>query len=319
MKPEVLIIGGGVVDIPVCPVNSTVFDVGSFPAESISMQVGGDAVNESIIISRLGHGSAIASKIGMDGAGDFILKTLNSAGVNTDHVIREAGLDTGINIVLIGEDAERRFITNRNGSLRRLAPEDIYPAIESKMFQDIRVVCLASMFVSPLLTCENTPPLFERIKAEGKILCADTTRRKNGETIHDIAPMLKYLDYFFPNYEEAALIAGSKDLDEIADAFLSCGVKNVVIKIGANGCYLKNADQSVIVPAYSGANCIDTTGAGDNFAAAFITAVLEGKSFVECGRYANAAASVCVEKVGAVAGIQDRSEVDRRYAEMRRN
>lgn len=316
-QPEILLIGGGVVDIPLCPVDSDVFSVSSHPLDSIRMCVGGDAVNESIIASRLGHHVSIASKVGDDTAGHFICETLADAGVDTRYVIREKGLDTGINIVLVRENGERSFITNRNGSLRKLAARDVLPALQDPMLASAPVVSLASIFVSPMLTPEDTQQLFARIKSNGSVLCADTTRPKNGETVEDIAGLLSHLDYIFPNYDEAVQITGERALEDIASRFLSKGVKNVVIKIGSRGCYIQNDHFHAIVPAFAGTNCIDTTGAGDNFAAAFLCALLEGRDFVECARFANAAASICVETIGATTGIQDRQKVDARYLAMR--
>ncbi len=57
----------------------------------------------------------------------------------------------------------------------------------------------------------------------------------------------------------------------------------------------------------------DTIGAGDNFAAGFIRAVLDGRSVKECGEYANAVASLSVEGVGATSGVRSREQVKERY------
>ena len=314
LNPEAVIIGGAVVDIPLAPVDKAVFDAASWPLESISMRVGGDALNESIALRRLGHGPLLVSKLGADAAGDYILRALDEAGVDTAGVVREAGLDTAINIVLVREDGERSFITNRNGSLRRLGPEDVLPAMDLPAFTGAKVACLASLFVSPMLTPENTAPLFERIRAMGIALCADSTRRKNGETVADppVAAMLSHLDYFFPNLSEAALLTGREDPDAIADALLDCGVRHAVLKMGGQGCLLKSRTERHLVPAFPHARCVDTTGAGDTFAAGFIAGLLEGRSFRDCGRLANAAASLCLEHVGANAAMWTRADVEKR-------
>ena len=318
MRPEILLIGGGVVDIPLRPVDASLFSSASYPLDCIRMCVGGDAVNESIIAARLGHRVALASKVGDDAAGRFICDTLADVGVDTRFVIREAGLDTGINIVLVREDGERSFITNRNGSLRRLSARDVLPALQAPELSNVPVVSLASIFVSPLLTPGDTQQLFDRIKSGGSLLCADTTRPKNGETVDDIAGLLSHLDYIFPNYDEAAQLTLERSPEAIAKRFLEKGVKNVVIKTGAQGCHIQNDRVCASIPAYAHTQCVDTTGAGDNFAAAFLCALLEGRDFPECARFANAAASVCVESVGATTGVQDRACVDARYREMAR-
>ncbi len=82
------------------------------------------------------------------------------------------------------------------------------------------------------------------------------------ETLEDIRQALSYVDYLFPNFAEAKLLTGKETLNEIADSFLSCGVKTVVIKTGKRGCFIKRADMKMEVPAVSGITAIDTIGAG---------------------------------------------------------
>ena len=167
MRPEIAVIGAGIVDIPLSPVDRSIFDASSTPLERIAMHVGGDAANEAMALARLGHRPLLVSKLGRDAAGDFVLDTLAGAGVDTSAVVREAGLDTGINVVLVTPDGERRFLTNRSGSLRRLGLQDILPALESDAFRDVRAACLASLFVSPALTIRDAAALLSRLKARG--------------------------------------------------------------------------------------------------------------------------------------------------------
>lgn len=308
---EAIIMGAAIADVLLRPVTEDVFCTGSQPVDSVRMSIGGDAINEATILARLGHSPLLATKLGCDGVADFIADHCGRERVEL-HAVCEAGLDTGINVVLVGPTGERSFITNRNGSLRKLSLHDLLPVLETQAFVQAKVVCLASMFVSPELKIPDMEALFARVKAAGKILCADTTKRKNGETLADVAGVVRYLDYFLPNLDEARLLTGLDAPDEIADALLGCGVKNVVLKLGSTGCLLKNSSERHLVPAWPGANCIDTTGAGDNFAAGFIAALLEGESFLRCGAFANAVASLCVESLGATTARMNRAEAERR-------
>lgn len=309
---DAVIIGAAIADILLRPVDETVFSTGSCAVDSIRMSVGGDALNEATVLVRLGHAPMLATKLGRDGVADYILAHCAREGVAV-HAVCDEAMDTGINAVLVGPDGERSFVTNRNGSLRKLSLEDALSALETPAFVQARAVCLASMFVSPLLGLTEMETLFARIKSAGKLLCADSTKRKHGETVSDAAGALRHLDYFFPNLEEARLLTGRDAPDDVADALLNAGVKHVALKLGGHGCLLKSGRERVIVPAYPGAVCVDTTGAGDTFAAAFIAALLEGRKFAECGAYANAAASVCIEQLGATAARMDAEEVHRRY------
>ena len=311
-SPDAIIIGAAIVDIPLAPVSRAVFDAPSTPLERIAMRVGGDAANEALVLARLGHAPALISLVGRDVPGDFALQTLSAAGVDVRRVTRREGLDTGINVVLVGADGERGFITSSTGSLRRLGLSDILPTLEGPGLEGAKVACLASLFVSPALALDDTAALFDALKARGLTLCADTTRRKHGETLKEAGPALSRLDYFFPNLEEAALLTGTEDPDASADALLGCGVGHVALKLGGKGCLLKSRTERHLIPAVPGVRCVDTTGAGDTFAAAFIAALIEGKSFADCGRFACAAASLCVETVGATDGAWTRADAEKR-------
>ena len=310
--PDSIIIGAAIVDIPLSPVTPDIFTAHSTPLQRIAMGLGGDAANESLVLARLGHAPALVSVVGRDAPGDFVCQTLSRSGVDVSTVTVREGLDTGINVVLVRPDGERSFITSRSGSLRQLSLSDILPALDAPSLSGARVACLASLFVSPQLTLEDTATLFDVLKSRGLILCADTTRPKHGETLRESAEILSRLDFFFPNLDEASALTGQKEPDAVADTLLDCGVKHVALKLGGKGCLLKSREERHLVPAVPGVLCVDTTGAGDTFAGAFIAAILEGRSFADCGRFANAAASLCVETVGATEGTWTRAEVEQR-------
>lgn len=309
MMYDVTIIGAAIIDVLAQPVSGKELSVRSFPAQCIRMTVGGDAANEATTLARLGKRVNLITKLGKDLTGQMLLTHFRENGISTEDSVLEEGLDTGINIVLVDKDAERSFITNRNGSLRRLS----LPDIPLDALKKSPLVCFASIFVSPLFDVPAMASLFRAAKKQGCTLCADMTRCKNGETLDDIREAIQYLDYLFPNYEEAKAVSGKEDLDEIADAFLDCGVSCMVIKTGADGCFIKTRTQRLVIPAYPDTRCIDTTGAGDNFAAGFLYALSEQMTLEDCGRFANAAASIAVEHVGACTGVQSLKQVLERF------
>lgn len=309
---DVLCVGAAVVDIPLQPVSRDIFETESYPLQQISMTIGGDAINEATIISRLGHKAGLVSMVGKDAAGRFIVEHCEKNGIDYSGVKRKEGVDTSINVGLVTADGERTFVTNRNGSLWKLTVDDL----DLSMISEARLLSLASIFNNPLLDCRALVHIFKEARKHGMIICADMIKARLGETLDDIREALGYVDYFFPNYEEACLMTGETGLDKIADQFLECGIGHVVIKTGKKGCFIKSRDGSVLeVPAMKGITAIDTIGAGDNFASGFITAILEGKDLKECAEFANVTASVSVQSVGATTGVKNRAQVEERLAE----
>jgi sugar/nucleoside kinase (ribokinase family) len=84
---------------------------------------------------------------------------------------------------------------------------------------------------------------------------------------------LPHVDFFFCNSREACFLTGEDDPIEAVRALRTRGAWAVVLKLGADGCWIESADLSEGVPGLP-AEVVDTTGAGDAFAAGFIAAML---------------------------------------------
>lgn len=307
-KKEISIIGAGVVDILVGAVDEKLFSRSTTPMDFIKMSFGGDALNEAIVLSRLGKKVQWISKVGDDDAGKRILNYAAENKLSVECVKVEPGLETGVNIVMVDGNGERHFLTNPRSSLRKLSEEDIAPHFDSMG----EIVCFASMFVSSLLDIATTERIFRRIKSKPRILAFDATRPKNKETLKDLATILSCADYFFPNEAELATLTGEADIQKNISALLDCGLKCAVVKRGGKGCIIATKEAQIEIPAYRVEKVIDTTGAGDCFSAGFLYALSEGWRLEECGRFACAVASCSVEEVGAVAGVTSLEKVIQR-------
>ncbi|MCI8914479.1 sugar kinase [Pseudoflavonifractor sp. 60] len=308
---EIVILGAAITDLQIYPVSKSVVDVASYPAEQMVWTVGGDTLNEATILTRLGHRVRMISCIGDDAPGAMILEHCRENHIDTAFLNRDPTKTTAINVGLIWKDGERTFLNNRSGSLWTFSPEDV----DLSAVSEGKILSFASIFNNPLLDGPFLLELFRTAAAREMTICADMVAPKRGETLEDVREALALVDYFFPNYEEAARLTGETGIDAIADALLDLGVKNVLLKIGRQGCLVKNRQRRLIVPAYPDARCVDTTGAGDNFASGFICGLLEGLTLEECAQLANCAASLAIEAVGATQGVQSRKQVEARLAD----
>lgn len=305
-KLDVICLGAAIVDIPLRPVSRDIFDIESYPIDNIAMAVGGDAMNEATVISRLGFKTGIIAAIGDDAAGQFILRSCEKDHIDVEGITIDPAINTSMNIGLVTADGERTFITNRNGSLWKENIEHV----DFDKIRQAKILSLASIFNCPLLDGKALVKIFKAAKDCGMTITADMIMPRLGETLDDIREALSYVDYFFPNFDEACLLAHQEEEEKVADVLYGCGVKNVVMKIGKRGCYIRNAQGSMVVPACKGVTAIDTIGAGDNFASGFIAGLLQGKDLRECGIYANCTAAISVQYPGATAGVQNREMVE---------
>ena len=309
---DVTVIGPSVIDILAAPFDPEALAKGKRDVDQIRMSFGGDALNESVVLSRMGKKVQLISKIGADEAGRSIRKHLEKEKVSTKHVIVEQGLNTSVNIALVDADGERKFLTDPHSSQRKLGLEDVLPMLD----ETAPIVSFASIFISPCFSIEKTEQLFSRIKAAGKTLVSDVTRPKNGETFDDLKFLFPYMDFFVPNDEEIFLLTGEKDPYKNVQMLVDAGVKTAVVKIGKDGCLIGTRDGILHVPAVAGVKCVDTTGAGDSFAAGLIAGLAEGRSIVDCARLGCAAASCSIEQVGATDGVRSLEQVMERYARL---
>jgi sugar/nucleoside kinase (ribokinase family) len=271
--------------------------------EGITLAVGGDAVNQAIALTRLGLDAKLICSAGRDNAGFFLRETIASTGADISGIYLADGYQTGVSIVMISGDGQRKFIT----PFTRDRP-DYLPYAETACV-DASVVSIASLMLRPFVTPANVLRIARPASERKSVVCADVVAHGGFCSFEELRPAMPFIDYIFPNEEEGAFLTGRESLDGIADSLLAVGVKNVVIKIGSRGCFLKNGETRLIVPAFD-APAVDTTGAGDNFAAGFIKSLLDGRSPRECCLYANAAAGVAVGAVGANTGVKSASQID---------
>lgn len=301
---DVAVIGVALMDLPLGPLDEQIFKKETVIVPEIKLTTGGDALNEAVILSRLGKKSALMSRIGTDMLGDLLVKRCEDEGVDHSRLQRDPQTDTRINVVVIGKEGQRHFVKTTGAGSASLEPEDI----DYGFIAGAKAISLASLFCSRLRNPETVLKILKEARAHSVATFADMVPMTGGETIRDIGEALSYLDYFLPNREEASLLTGLSDPDEMANQLLSYGPGNVIIKLGQEGCLVKNRKERYRIPAFS-VDAVDTTGAGDNFAAGFITAVLDGMELEECGIFASAAAAVSTEAVGATEAVTDKNQV----------
>jgi len=128
--------------------------------------------------------------------------------------------------------------------------------------------------------------------------------------------LLSVVDYLTPNESELAILTGTPPREltrnaaaQLAGKLRARGTKNVIVKMGAQGALLVGGRQEHFWPALK-LVAVDTTAAGDAFNAAFAYALAEGKSEIEAGKFATAAAACSVTKAGAQPSMPTRAEVE---------
>ena len=302
-QTDLICIGMALVDSIIKGFDPHPVSASGYRAVSGSLNAGGESVNEAMAAAKLGLKTGILCALGEDTAGDMIVDSLQRSGVEVGRIIRSKENPTPVTTMFVNEDGTRKSITNR-AHRYNFHPER-FPA----RFTDARALILGSLFRAPFDDPEIIYSVLSSAKAAEQTVFADT-KLPNFRflKLEDVRDSLPLIDYMTPNEDEARYFSGKETPEEMADVFLSCGVRSVIIKLGGKGCYFKNADQSVFLPACH-IRALDATGAGDNFVAGFASEILRGASDADALRFANACGAICTTAVGAGTALQNREQV----------
>jgi len=259
-----------------------------------NMQCGGSAANSIIAVSQFGGSSYYSCKVANDQLGEFYKTDLSSNGVdsNLETEDLEAGI-TGKCLVMTTRDASRTMNTF-------LGITESYSKSEIKeaALKDSEYVYIEGY----LVTSENGQNAMKYAKK-----LAEDNGVKTALTFSDPA-MVKYfkepmvsvvgggVDLLFCNEEEAMLYTGKDNLSEAQDA-LQSSAKKFVITLGEKGAVVFDGETFIDIQPNK-VEAIDSNGAGDLFAGAFMYGITNGKSFADAGKLASTASSKVVTQFG---------------------
>ena len=264
---------------------------GNDTASRISTHPGGQAANVACWITRTNNQAHLVARVGNDPVGFALVSDLDKYGVAHKDLMR-SGRPSGVVVILVDSNGERTMFPD-NGANADLELSDL-PALDG----------FDGVFVSgySLLDSRSRDAALKMIDKAKKanlpiFLDPTTTGAMKSVAKEEILKWVALMDGVLLNNEEARYLGGSDDI-EIAEENLQKLTPLVVIKLGSRGAMAINKGQFVKVPAVT-TNVVDTTGAGDSFAAGFIPKWLQSGD-LELSLNAGAAlAAKCVATVGA--------------------
>lgn len=253
------------------------------------MQVscGGSAANTITGASKLGVPSAFIGKVHSDEIGQMYRKDMESYDVKT--LLLHDSDASGQAFAFVSSDGERTFATYL-GAAANLQPDDL----KSEDFVGHDVLYLEGYLVQNQALVLRA---VELAKLNGLKVALDLASYNvvdaNRHFLTDLIE--KSVDMVFANEEEAKSLTGLEPHSAVG--FLSEKCEIAIVKIGAEGALAQKGDRCVHLPA-TPANKVDTTGAGDLFAAGFLYGMHLGKDLHECTRYGTVTAGKVIEVIG---------------------
>lgn len=270
--------------------------------ENVSLRGGGCALNTGTALARLGLSVACAGKVGDDPFGNFLLGLLDERGIDRSLVRRDADAPTSATVALVDSAGERTFlhVPGANGTLG-LDEIDLDRALAG------RALHLAGSLLLPGLDGAPTGRLLEEAQRRRVVTSLDTVWDATGRW-ERIEAALPHLDLLCASGVEAAAMSGEPEPEDAAAWARARGARTVAIKLGADGCYVESDDFAGRVPAPR-VEAVDSTGAGDAFAAGLIYARLQEWALEPATRFANAVGAAATTAVGAAEGLPTIEEV----------
>jgi len=285
-------------------------NIGFDGQQTFQKSIGGSPTNVAVAAARLGLASALATKVGDDGFGEYVRNKLKGFGVTTDYVLTQPGAQTPLAFAALTPPETPTIAFYRNQAPDTTLRSADIPA------EDIKEVKILWISQSALAVGETAEAGLSWMKlrdsSQHTIVDLDyratlwaskeAARAKAQETI-SLATIV------VGNLQECEVALGSKDENEAADALLALGVKLAVIKLGADGVLLATSSERVRI-APTPVEVVCGLGAGDAFGGALCYGILQGWGLEQMGRFANAAGALVSTRLTCADAMPSLSELD---------
>ncbi|MCG7336888.1 ribokinase [Sporosarcina sp. ACRSM] len=251
--------------------------------KTFSTFFGGKGANQVVSIARLGKAAQMIGACGTDQYGEMALASLQQENVKTDHVFAIPDESTGIASIIVSE-ADNRIIVVP-GANNRLTPDHIEQVKQEIIGSELVVIQLEI----PTETVQAALEICQEHQIPVVLNPAPVD--------HFQQEFIDLATYLTPNESECRQIFG-ENIEKALEQYPN----KLIITLGDKGARFFDGEQHHFIQGFQ-TTPVDTTGAGDTFNGSFAVAVAEGKRIEEAIKFANASASLSVEKKGAQNGM----------------
>ncbi|GAA2788035.1 ribokinase [Saccharopolyspora taberi] len=258
---------------------------------ALTTSAGGKGANQAVAAARLGARTALVGRVGADAHGDSLLEALRADGVDTARIGRDDEVATGTALISVAATGENSIIVSAAANAR-LSPDDIAGA-------------------GPLIAAARVVSLVLEVPVETVTAAARTAHAAGARLVLNLSPVtdlpaevLALADPLIVNEHEAREILQRKgfpvprDAVEHAVALLGVGARSVVVTFGESGAVVAESGRAEHIPGVP-AEAVDTTGAGDAFAATMAWRLSQGDALAAAARWATRVGARSVQHPGA--------------------
>lgn len=282
--------------------------------EKYVFDIGGNASNTGIGMSRLGLNIGLFAEIGNDEFSDKILNKLKKENINIDNLIQTTNEKSSFSVILsykgdrtiFQEDIKRSHKFN-------------YSNINTKF---IYLTSLAEIWD------ETYQKIYEFVKNTNTKLAFNPGVLQINKRDKCVIDIIELSNYLFVNKEEAEELLYGKELDldikndkslvkKLLFGLRGLGAKNVIITDSDNGSYVQDENNEIYYLKILNEEVVEKTGAGDSYTAGFLAAILNGLSITDAMVWGTINAASVVQKIGAQEGLMTKIELEEKIKSLK--
>ena len=274
--------------------------------------LGGDVSNVAIAAARSNADAALLSSLGKDAFAEQFREFWSNEKVNHSAVLSSGQWPTGMYFVT-HDSAGHHFSYRRKGSAASRYQSADLP-LEMIKHGKISYASGISLAISKSMA-EAVFKMFSEARAAGQLCAFDPNYRPAlwdldtaTESVHKL---MSQCDIALPGLEDARLLTGLVDPEQIVAFYHKLGASIVALTLGAHGVLVSNSKKMQLIGPIA-VQAIDATGAGDCFNGAFLAEYLASRDVFGAAQYANVAAGLSTQSYGAITAIPNRSEIEQR-------
>ena len=264
-------------------------------------------------VQRLGHSAGLISQLGKDELGYYMLSLIRGEGVDVSNLKLVSDMQTGVFLREKLPHGDARHFYYRNGS----AFSEIKPEILQESYTaSAKILHLTGITPALSKTCLQTiEAAVEIAKRHNVLITFDPNLRLKLWSAEEAKPVMEKLmvsaDYVLPGLEEMHSLYGEKSTRTLVDHLHEIGCRQIVLKLGKEGAVLSQPSGTETISGYPVENPFDLMGAGDAFAAGFISGLLKGLNLNDAVDLANFVASMSIRLPGNIESLPTWDEVNR--------
>ncbi len=258
------------------------------------LEPGGAAGTMATILAKLGNQVSLASSVGTGPFAKLALSEIIKAGVDISKLQYNEDKQTSTVSLLITPDGERTMISSAGASRQ----------LDSQLLQEKHITDNDALVMSAYSFIGGK-------QREYSLLAFEIAKNNNIKTFIDMGsgavnalednliPLLKGVDYLLMNQHELFTITSQNSISDAVSNLSQHGIGNIIVKLGAMGSMVITSTDTELVEALELDNIVDTTGAGDNYTAAFAHSIMQGKSLLDSAYFGNVVGALSATIISA--------------------